>query len=124
MRQHGPQVKFMKPQLIAPLILLLFFQSISAQVNPSLPEVDRVRLAEAFRLGDRIGDRVWPGWSKLVLVRAGCCVEWQVAAGRKASVPETRRGTDVRGDGFISRGLRRGVRLHEARQDHRRADGG
>jgi hypothetical protein len=31
---------------------------------PALAEIDRVRLREVFRLGDRIGDRVWPGWSK------------------------------------------------------------
>ncbi|MGH9906177.1 MAG: hypothetical protein ACRD8U_11430 [Pyrinomonadaceae bacterium] len=35
-----------------------------AQNNPSLPAVDRTRIAEAFRLGDRLGDRIWPGWSK------------------------------------------------------------
>jgi len=29
-----------------------------------LSEIDRTRLAEAFRLGDQIGDRVWPGWSR------------------------------------------------------------
>lgn len=31
---------------------------------PVLPEVDRVRLAEAFRLADELGNRVWPGWDK------------------------------------------------------------
>lgn len=31
---------------------------------PSLAQVDRVRLREVFRLADRIGDRVWPAWSK------------------------------------------------------------
>jgi len=49
---------------MAMLVLLLFLHSISAQTQPSLSEVDRVRLAEAFRLGDKIGDQVWPGWSK------------------------------------------------------------
>ncbi len=29
----------------------------------TLREADRVRLAEAFRLADHLGDRVWPGWS-------------------------------------------------------------
>ena len=28
---------------------------------PSLAQIDRVRLREMFRLGDSIGDRVWPG---------------------------------------------------------------
>ena len=32
--------------------------------TPALTQTDRVRLREVFRLGDSIGDRVWPGWSK------------------------------------------------------------
>jgi hypothetical protein len=33
--------------------------------NPvALHDFDRIRLAEAFRLGDQIGDRIWPTWSK------------------------------------------------------------
>ena len=36
----------------------------TVQNQPAIPEIDRTRLAEAFRLGDQIGDRVWPGWSK------------------------------------------------------------
>ena len=32
--------------------------------KPSLSQVDRVRLAEAFRLSDKLGDTIWPGWSK------------------------------------------------------------
>jgi hypothetical protein len=35
-----------------------------AQNRPAISAVDRVRLAEAFRLADRISDRLWPGWSK------------------------------------------------------------
>ena len=34
-----------------------------SQDRPAISQVDRVRLAEAFRLGDQIGDRVWPRWS-------------------------------------------------------------
>src|SRR5215470_2757923 len=33
--------------------------------TPSLPEDDRVRVAEAFGLGGRIGDALWPGWSRV-----------------------------------------------------------
>jgi hypothetical protein len=32
--------------------------------KPRLSDVDRVRLAEAFRLADALGNRVWPGWDK------------------------------------------------------------
>ncbi len=45
------------------VLLFLFFQTISAQEKTSLPEVDRIRIAEAFRIGDKIGDKVWKGWS-------------------------------------------------------------
>src|SRR5215471_13962752 len=54
----------MRLKLMASLVLMLFLHGTSAQDQPSLSEVDRVRLAEAFRLGDKIGDQVWPGWSK------------------------------------------------------------
>src|SRR5262245_32539196 len=45
------------------LIILLFTLGL-AQETPSIPETDRTRIAEAFRLADQIGDRVWPEWSK------------------------------------------------------------
>lgn len=38
--------------------------SARAQERPSLSAIDRARLAEAFRLGAWIGDRIWPTWSK------------------------------------------------------------
>jgi hypothetical protein len=46
------------------LLSLLSFTSAIAQDQPTLPATDRTRLAEAFRLGDQIGDRIWAGWSK------------------------------------------------------------
>src|SRR5262245_42436526 len=33
--------------------------------EPSLPRDDRIRIAEAFRLSGRIGDAIWPGWSRV-----------------------------------------------------------
>jgi hypothetical protein len=33
-----------------------------AQPPPTLPETDRVRIREAFRLADALGNRVWPDW--------------------------------------------------------------
>ncbi|MBA2339855.1 MAG: hypothetical protein H0V88_05640 [Pyrinomonadaceae bacterium] len=45
------------------VILLSTFQFVSAQTsNPALTKVDRIRLAEAFRIGDELGDRVWKHW--------------------------------------------------------------
>jgi hypothetical protein len=62
-----------KPFGILLLLLLLFISStkLSAsarartsdtQQKPAISDIDRTRLAEAFRLGDQIGDRVWSGW--------------------------------------------------------------
>jgi choline dehydrogenase-like flavoprotein len=64
-------------KLVVLCALLLFFTNTSrhqvvaraqaantAPISATLSSVDRARLAEAFRLGDAIGDRVWPGWSK------------------------------------------------------------
>jgi hypothetical protein len=31
---------------------------------PALSETDRIRLAEAFQIGDELGDRIWRDWSK------------------------------------------------------------
>ncbi len=44
--------------------LLLTFVTAVGQEKPSLAEIDRVRLAEAFTVADTLGDRVWRGWSK------------------------------------------------------------
>ena len=51
------------------LLLLLSFlpllQSAPAQNNnPALSEPDRIRVAEAFRLGDAIGNKIWIDWSQ------------------------------------------------------------
>ncbi|HEX8847286.1 MAG TPA: hypothetical protein VF791_21765 [Pyrinomonadaceae bacterium] len=35
-----------------------------AFAQPQLARDDRIRLAEAFRIGEKLGDRVWKGWSK------------------------------------------------------------
>src|SRR5262249_9209725 len=51
-------------KLVAPVILFLFFQSISAQNKPSISDVDRIRLAEAFRLGESMRDVLWKDWDK------------------------------------------------------------
>jgi hypothetical protein len=55
---------FLGRSTVAILSLLVFsFTNALAQNLPALSAIDRTRLAEAFRLGDQIGDRVWPGWS-------------------------------------------------------------
>lgn len=54
----------MKIKLAFAFIFLLLVQSISAQQKPSVSEVDRTRLAEAFRIGQMLGNRVWKDWDK------------------------------------------------------------
>src|SRR5438034_3881111 len=46
------------------ICLILSFENAKAQEKPSLSAIDRTRLAEAFRLGDRIGGRIWPAWTR------------------------------------------------------------
>jgi len=45
------------------LLLLLPAPLIRAQGRPQLREIDRIRLAEAFRIGDTVGNRIWPQWN-------------------------------------------------------------
>jgi hypothetical protein len=54
----------MKLKLIAFIILLIAVRVAAGQETISLPEPDRVRLAEAFRLNQAIGEHIWKGWSK------------------------------------------------------------
>ena len=39
-------------------------QSNTGAQTPKLSLTDGTRLIEAFRVGDRLGDRIWPGWSR------------------------------------------------------------
>lgn len=36
----------------------------TASPAPVISSADRIRLAEAFRIGDQLGEKVWKGWSK------------------------------------------------------------
>lgn len=54
----------MRTQLACLLALLLSAGAAPARQRPSVPEADRVRLAEAFRLGEAVGGRVWRGWGE------------------------------------------------------------
>ncbi|HEX2640521.1 MAG TPA: hypothetical protein VHL50_08120 [Pyrinomonadaceae bacterium] len=44
-------------------ILFLFVIGANARPEPRIPEVDRIRIAEAFRIGEKLQDRLWAGWS-------------------------------------------------------------
>lgn len=51
---------------IATLLLLIFAvsQTIFSQPKPQISENNRIRLAEAFRLGDSFSGKIWRNWSK------------------------------------------------------------
>ena len=46
------------------LVLLLAPCVAYGQGQPQLSNTDRVRLAEAFRLGDKLGNQLWPDWKQ------------------------------------------------------------
>ncbi|MGH9933324.1 MAG: hypothetical protein ACREA9_29420 [Pyrinomonadaceae bacterium] len=50
--------------VLALLLLLSLAPLVCAQDKPQVAEIDRVRLTEAFRLGDTLGNRLWPGWNQ------------------------------------------------------------
>jgi len=54
----------MKRKLLTSIILIFCHTTFTQAQQPSIPPTDRIRLAEAFKLADEIGDRVWPNWSK------------------------------------------------------------
>lgn len=54
----------MRIKLFLASILLLLSQGVSARQKPNLAEVDRIRLAEAFRIGETLGERLWEGWNE------------------------------------------------------------
>jgi hypothetical protein len=55
-----------RPQITLALLVLFLLsaQAAKAQDKPRVPDIDRVRLAEAFRIGATLGDRIWAGWNK------------------------------------------------------------
>jgi hypothetical protein len=53
----------MKTRSTILLLLLFAVQPLRAQA-PALPEIDRIRLAEAFRLAGAVGNGVWKNWDK------------------------------------------------------------
>lgn len=58
------QKGFSKTSLPLSVLLLLSAQFVLAQSKPRVPDLDRVRLAEAFRIGETLGNRIWAGWNK------------------------------------------------------------
>lgn len=61
---HSLYKSTMRNKWIAPVVLLFLLQSVPAQDKPAIREIDRIRLAEAFRLGESIANDLWKGWDK------------------------------------------------------------
>lgn len=57
-------MKIIRRALALGFLILSSLNYASAQEKPALSEVDRIRLAEAFNLGDKLQDNLWAGWSK------------------------------------------------------------
>src|ERR1041385_492484 len=46
------------------ILLILVAPAVRAQDSPNIPAADRIRIAEAFKLGDAVTEKIWRGWSK------------------------------------------------------------
>jgi hypothetical protein len=53
-----------KTRLAFAVLLLLSAPGVFAQDHPRVAGIDRVRLAEAFKIGDELGNRIWIDWQK------------------------------------------------------------
>ena len=55
----------MKIKLLLALLMLFITSGVFALENkPAIPDIDRIRLAEAFRIGETLGNKVWKQWDK------------------------------------------------------------
>lgn len=45
-------------------IIFILTLSSNAYAAPAIEEVDRIRIAEAYRIGEQLQDQIWDGWSK------------------------------------------------------------
>jgi hypothetical protein len=67
-------------QSLTLFLLLAVHGDPSLQDKPAAPplrEIDRVRLAEAFRLAEAVGDKIWPEWSKAPFAVLLVTPEWE-----------------------------------------------
>jgi len=53
----------MKPRHFLLLVILLLTNSFFAQSSPKIADIDRIRIAEAFRVGEKLQDQIWPDWA-------------------------------------------------------------
>ncbi len=58
------KANLLKTDVLLVLLLLLFPPLATAQDAPRVSNIDRVRLAEAFRIGEALGNQIWTGWTR------------------------------------------------------------
>lgn len=52
-------------EIITVLLLSIFLNSgMAASARPSIPAIDRIRIAEAFTIGERLQNELWQNWDK------------------------------------------------------------
>ena len=54
----------MKNCLLILVLLTLLSGFSQAQTEPAISDIDRIRIAEVYRVGEKLQDRIWSGWSK------------------------------------------------------------
>jgi hypothetical protein len=50
-------------RIIFTISILLYLAGSAASETPTIAEVDRIRIAEAFRIGEKLQDELWADWS-------------------------------------------------------------
>jgi len=46
------------------LLFIFIFHFVSfSQAKPAIPDIDRILIAEVYRIGEKLQDKVWPDWS-------------------------------------------------------------
>lgn len=87
MIRTGPAVS---TALLAALLGLRTAAPPEKAAGPSLTEDDRLRVGEAFRLAERIGDQIWPGWAGVpfaLVPRRPCSSTASGPAGKTSTSP-------------------------------------
>lgn len=50
-------------RIAAIFISTLFWLALDSNAAPAVPEIDRIRIAEAYRIGERLRNKLWSEWS-------------------------------------------------------------
>lgn len=54
----------MHQKVVLLVILFLSVQRVLPQDRATIPALDRIRLTEAFEIGEKLGDQIWKSWSQ------------------------------------------------------------